>query len=76
MNSPLENGDHLELDTSEIPCINDMKKYQSLIGSLQCAVSLRHWINVKVIAMDCSRPSRRAITTSSVGHCQQNKLLS
>jgi len=39
VNSPLEKGYHPELDTSEILCINYVKRYQSLIGSLQCAVS-------------------------------------
>jgi len=38
--SPLEKGDHPELDTSEFLEIEQVKVYQSLIGSLQWAVSL------------------------------------
>jgi hypothetical protein len=38
--SPLEKGDHLETDTSEELDANGIKMYQSLIGSLQWAVSL------------------------------------
>jgi hypothetical protein len=38
--SPLEKGDHPELDTSELCDMTDVEKYQSLIGSLQWAVSL------------------------------------
>jgi len=35
VNSPQEKVDDPEIDTSKILCINDVKKYQSLIGSLQ-----------------------------------------
>jgi len=38
--SPLEKWCHPEVDTSEILCINDVKKHQYLIGSLQWVVSL------------------------------------
>ena len=38
--SPLEKGDHPELDTSELLGENGIKQYQSLIGSLQWAVSI------------------------------------
>jgi hypothetical protein len=38
--SPLEEGDHPELDTSEILDIEGVTKYQSLIGSMQWAISL------------------------------------
>ena len=38
--SPLESGDHPELDTSEELDPKDAKKYQSMIGSLQWAISL------------------------------------
>ena len=38
--SPLEHGDHPELDTSEELGTLDTKKYQSMIGSLQWAISL------------------------------------
>ena len=38
--SPLEKGDHPELDTSEELGPTDIKKFQALIGSIQWAVSL------------------------------------
>lgn len=38
--SPLEKGDHPELDTSELCSTDEVQKYQSLIGSTQWAVSL------------------------------------
>jgi len=38
--SPLEKGDHPEMDTSELLDDEGIKTYQSLIGSLQWAVSL------------------------------------
>ena len=38
--SPLESGDHRELDTSQELEGNDIVKYQSMIGSLQWAISL------------------------------------
>jgi hypothetical protein len=40
VNSPLEKGDHPEIDTSEILDSQGTQQYQSLIGSLQWAVSL------------------------------------
>jgi hypothetical protein len=38
--SPLEKGDHPELDTSDELNDEGVKKYQTMIGSLQWAVSL------------------------------------
>ena len=38
--SPLEKGDHPETDTSDLLDEDDVKKYQSLIGSYQWAVSI------------------------------------
>jgi hypothetical protein len=38
--SPLENGDHLEIKTTTKLDINGKKKYQTMIGCLQWAVSL------------------------------------
>lgn len=38
--SPLEKGDHLELDTLELLDHEGIERYQSLIGSLQWAISL------------------------------------
>ncbi len=40
MSSPLEKGDHPEVDTSELLDPQGTQQYQSLIGSLQWAVSL------------------------------------
>ena len=41
--SPLTKGDHPELDTSIFLEENDIEIYQSLIGSMQWAVSIRRW---------------------------------
>jgi len=38
--SPIEKNDHPELDTSELLGLDDITKYQSLIGALQWAVSI------------------------------------
>ena len=38
--APLEAGDHPELDTSELLDADGIQKYQSLIGSLQWAISI------------------------------------
>lgn len=38
--SPIERGDHPELDTSELLDLDGVKQYQSIIGSLQWAVQL------------------------------------
>jgi hypothetical protein len=38
--SPLEKGDHPEMDTSELLEPEDIQKYQSLIGAMQWAVSI------------------------------------
>ena len=54
--SPLESNDHPEFDTSEQLDPNDTKKYQSMIGSLQWAVSLgRLDINTAVMIMSSFR---------------------
>ena len=54
--SPLESNDHPEFDTSEQLDLNDTKKYQSMIGSLQWAVSLgRLDINTAVMTMSSFR---------------------
>ena len=38
--SPLEHGDHLELDTSEFLDPEEVQLYQSLIGSLQWIITI------------------------------------
>jgi hypothetical protein len=58
--SPLEKGDHPELDTSEILDIRGIKQYQSLIGSLQWAVQLgRIDITTAVMTMSSYRAAPR-----------------
>lgn len=59
-NSPLEPNDHPELDTSEFLEDEDIKKYQSLIGALQWAISLcRYDINCAVMTMGRFRTAPR-----------------
>jgi hypothetical protein len=41
--SPLEKGDHPEVDTSEFIDLEGIKMYQSMIGALQWAVTLRRF---------------------------------
>ena len=43
VSSPLTKGDHPELDTSVFLEENDIEIYQSLIGSMQWAVSIGRW---------------------------------
>jgi hypothetical protein len=38
--SPLEKGDHPELDSTEFLDMDGVKRYQSLIGWMQWAISL------------------------------------
>ena len=57
--SPLEHGDHPELDTSELLDQTGIQQYQSLIGSLQWAISLgRLDIATAVLSMSsfCAAP--------------------
>ena len=66
--SPLEKGDHPELDTSDELPPEDIKKYQSLIGSLQWLVSLgRLDIATAVMTMSGFRVAPR------VGHMNRVK---
>ncbi len=58
--SPLERGDHPELDTSKELDSDGIKKYQSLIGSLQWAISLgRFDIQTAVMTMSGFRCAPR-----------------
>ena len=58
--SPLENNDHPELDTSEELDADGIKKYQSLIGALQWAVSIgRMDITTAVMTMSSFRVAPR-----------------
>lgn len=66
--SPLERGDHPELDDSEELGDNDIKKYQSLIGALQWVVTLgRFDIAVAVMTMASFRSAPR------IGHLNRVK---
>jgi len=58
--SPLEKGDHPELDVSELLDSTGITQYQSLIGSLQWAISLgRFDIATAVITMSSYRTAPR-----------------
>ena len=50
VHSPLEKGDHPELDTLELLNQNGVKQYQALIGSQQWAISLG-WFDVATAVM-------------------------
>jgi hypothetical protein len=52
--SPLEKGDHPEVDTSEELDIEGIKKYQTMIGCLQWAVSLGRF-DIQTATMTMSR---------------------
>jgi hypothetical protein len=56
--SPLENGDHPEMDVSELLEPDDVTKYQYIIGSLQWAILLGRF-NVATAVM--TMPSFRAV---------------
>ena len=58
--SPLEKGDHPELDETEFLNEEGIQKYQSLIGALQWAVSIgRIDINTAVMTMSAFRSAPR-----------------
>ena len=60
IHSPLEKGDHPELDTSEFLDQDGIQKYQSLLGALQWAVSLgRLDVNTAVMTMASFRVEPR-----------------
>ena len=64
--SPLESGDHPELDTSQELEKNDIIKYQSMIGSLQWAILLgRFDISTAVMSLSSFRAFPRQ------GHLKQ-----
>ena len=52
--SPLEHGDHPELDTSPLLDVEGIKIYQSLIGSLQWAIQIGRF-DVATATMTMSR---------------------
>ena len=60
ISSPLEKGDHPELDTSELLDQDGIQKYQSLIGALQWTVSLgRIDVNTAVMTLSSFRVEPR-----------------
>ena len=66
--SPLEHGDHPELDDSELLDPERVQKYQSLIGSLQWCISLgRFDIGCAVMSMSSFR------SAPCVGHLNHLK---
>ena len=66
--SPLEKGDHPELDESELLQEEDVKTYQSLIGSLQWAVTIgRFDIMTAVVTLSSFRAAPRK------GHLERAK---
>ena len=70
ISSPLEKGDHPELDTSELLDQDGIQKYQSLIGALQWTVSLgRMDINTAVMTLSSFRVEPRK------GHMERIKRL-
>ena len=66
--SPLDKGDHPELDETDFCTHEDMKKYQSMIGALQWLVSLgRFDIQTAVMSMSRFRAEPR------IGHLERVK---
>ena len=58
--SPLKENDHPELDTSEFLEDEETQQYQSLIGSLQWAISISRWdIQTAVMTMSSFRAQPR-----------------
>jgi hypothetical protein len=66
--SPLESGDHPEIDTSDLLDADGIRKYQSMIGALQWAVSIgRLDITTAVMTLSGFRVAPR------VGHLERAK---
>ena len=57
MSSPIEKGDHPEMDSSELLDEEGIQRYQSLIGALQWAVSLS--LKIKEVSIFVTNPSFR-----------------
>jgi hypothetical protein len=67
--SPIEKGDHPEMDTSELLDAEGIERYQSLIGSLQWAVSLGCMdISTAVMTMSSFRAAPREGHLERVKH--------
>ena len=66
--SPLEHGDHPEIDDSKLLDEDDIQQYQSLIGALRCCITLgRFDIACAVISMSPFHVALRR------GHLEQLK---
>jgi hypothetical protein len=74
---PLETGDHLEIDTSKESDEKGIKKYQTMIGCLQRAVSIKttlRYLGVTVIEKSYMfRANQAVITNSSIPHSSLSK---
>ena len=58
--SPIEKGDHPELDTNDLLDADGIQKYQSIIGSLQWAISIgRIDITTAVMTLSSFRAAPR-----------------
>ena len=66
--SPLEKGDHPELNTSDLLDADGIQKYQSMIGAMQWAISIGHFdIATAVMSLSSFR------VTPRVGHLERCK---
>ena len=66
--SPLDKGDHPELDTSDLLDADGIQKYQSMIGVMQWAISIgRFDIATAVMSLSSFR------VTPRVGHLKHCK---
>ena len=66
--SPLEKGDHPELDTSDLLDADGIQKYQSMVGAMQWAISIGHFdITTAVMSLSNFRVTLR------IGHLDQCK---
>ena len=66
--SPLEKGDHPELDTSDLLDADGIQKYQSMIGAMQWAISIgRFNIATAVMSLSSFRVAPR------IGHLDRCK---
>ena len=66
--SPLEKGDHPELDTSDLLDADGIQKYQSMIGAMQWAISISRFdIATAVMSLSSFRVAPR------IGHLERCK---
>ena len=66
--SPIEKGDHPELDTSDLLDADGIQKYQSMIGAMQWAISIGHFdIATSIMSLSSFR------VAPCVGHLEHCK---